>query len=1292
MKLTPVIVLTSALCLFGLSAKAQTGPTIGGSVYGGGNNAAVTGEVSVEISAGEVKKNVFGGGNLAGINHHEAATDGTATVTVSGGIIGSHTDTPNTYGIYGGCNSEGNVADKVQVNIQGGTLGRTGEDSYRLKGIYGGGLGASTTTSGNVEVIIGENSIPAIYGDVYGGSALGKVNADADNQLTKVDVKGGTVNGTVYGGGMGAAGTAAQVNGNVEVAINSSVTGGVYGGCNINGKVKRNVTVGINSGTIGTNATTTANVHGGGYGNNTSTDGNVVVNIGAAPVAPATTPTGDAVIWGDVYGGSADGSVNSDGEDHTWVTLYAGTINGSLYGGGLGITNDDCNVNGAVKVTVNGGTVNTTTNTALTTGAVFGCNNAKGSPKNVVQVEINGTAPSSGSGNTKVYALQGVYGGGNLAAYLPTTPYASGDNVYPKVTVNGCASSIKDVYGGGNAAPVPNSKVVINGGDIKRVFAGGNGESGTPAHIGWNTAANPNPDTDSYGTGIASADIKGGSIEQVFGGSNANGKIRTSSALDVNKDGACPMIIGEVYGGGNLAAGNAGSISIGCTGDLVPGNTGQAANPSNIGTTLEGIGTVYGGANAADVSNSIYLQIKKGIVNKVFGGNNTSGAISGTIKVDINQESGCDWYVGEVYGGGNHADYNGTPDVNIINGIVSRNVYGGGNDITGDTPENPKGVAGSDVEMTGGQVLGSVYGGCNQKGTVTGVSQVKIYGGTVGSSDQLEGEPNTVPSVFGGGLGQNTKVNGNVTVTVNKTGDVAPVIYGDVYGGSALGSVNTSGSNTTTVNVLDGTLETNAVQGETENHQIYYTYYGGNVFGGGLGQNGDATKGIVNGKIIVNIGASAGPVAETSEHTGNATIKGSVYGCNNTYGSPKDDVTVNIYGTAHSGTNVVDYTGNDATYALNNVFGGGNNASYTTEGKNMSVNIYGCKNTIKRTFGGGNAAATKSVSTMIQGGRIDEAYGGGNGERGTLYPANVNGTVVLAIHGGNILHTFAGSNQNGTITGGSTVTVDNVGPCSGSQIIDELFCGGNFADVVGNIDATITCTEGMKVNRLYGGCKQANVLAGNGKPGNVHLTVKGGTFHYIYGGSQGTPSTPANIAGSVTLDIFGCTLDNTTFGDSDTPAIFGGSHVNGSIGGKITVNIEEKVGEGYCGLDVELADVYGGGNEAAYPGPNVNPSTTPGDIEVNIKHAKVKNVYGGGLGLSAAVTASPKVNIGDTDANHRAVVLENVYGGGNEAAVTGDTRILLQNRAKVHGNVYGGGNEAPVDGDTKVIVNGVSGN
>ena len=197
--------------------------------------------------------------------------------------------------------------------------------------VYGGGRGETTIIGGDVTVNIGARTGEApsftytgtgiVQHDVYGGSALGSVNTTSGE--TKVNIYSGTINGSVYGGGLGdltSLGSghtdiAALNFGNTTITIENSnnanawVKTGVYGGSNINGVLKGSSTVTITGGTVGTTpvATPIPNVvFGGGLGQPTLVNGDIEVNIGNEGQA-----SGGALIYGHVYGGSALGNVNA---------------------------------------------------------------------------------------------------------------------------------------------------------------------------------------------------------------------------------------------------------------------------------------------------------------------------------------------------------------------------------------------------------------------------------------------------------------------------------------------------------------------------------------------------------------------------------------------------------------------------------------------------------------------------------------------------------------------------------------------------------------------------------------------------------------------------------------------------------------------------------------------------------------------------------------------------------------------------------------------------------------------
>ncbi len=619
--------------------------------------------------------------------------------------------------------------------------------------------------------------------------------------------------------------------------------------------------------------------------------------------------------------------------------------------------------------------------------------------------------------------------------------------------------------------------------------------------------------------------------------------------------------------------------------------------------------------------------------------------------------TGCT-ILNDYYGGGSLGAVNGPASSTLDSCTVNGNVYGAG--FSASLPTVEVDSIGFRVEPYYYDALGTYRTGV--KGATT------TYTWEHGNSISID-KPNHILYTTEDltTLGQ---VMGDVSLTI--TGNSH--IVGDVYGGGALSNANTDANNTTTVNILGGT-------------------YDGNIYGGGQGRLADVDNDIVevaakvNGVVTVNIGADDG----AGKYSGDANLTASsVYGCNNTNGSPQADVFVNVYKTARTvGTNTVA----DAGYAIDQVFGGGNAADYAPMGgdastKKATVHIYTCDNTIRRIFGGGNAAAAQGVATIVDGGRFDWGFGGGNGE---ITAANIgNGGVALTVNGGIFNHLFNGSNKNGTIGGSITATLTSSSGCE--EDIKEYFCGNNLMPITTDLTTTIVCNaeHPVYITDLYGGSNLASIT------GNVTLTVEGGVIDNVYAGSKGTNETDASISGNVLLNIYGGTIGNA----------FGGSNVKGTIGGTITVNVYEN---SECALSID--NVYGGGQLAPY-------SHSAGYPEVNIIKGTVnQNVFGGGLGAGAVVTGSPKVTIGAkresvaypcrvggdvfgggnaaaingntyVEVTNRAVVNRNVFGGGNAAAVSTNTEVKLTGAAKVHGNVYGGGNQGQIGGDTKVIVNG----
>ena len=242
------------------------------------------------------------------------------------------------------------------------------------------------------------------------------------------------------------------------------------------------------------------------------------------------------------------------------------------------------------------------------------------------------------------YDVTAVYGGGNLAAYEPARSTDS-----TEVRIDGCdLTSIKEVYGGGNAASAPATFVRVNEAyEINEAFGGGNGFLNLPdgrpnpgAHVGYHNYSTYNEETHvwvdnddaktpedrktsqyCYGSGITRIEITGGTIHAAYGGSNTKGNVREKAISVYQEAGDCQLQIDESYGGGKNSPMDAEvAINLDC---------------------VQNMDVIFGGSKNADVYNNITLNITNGTFQKVFGGNNTSGAINGSITVNIEENAVC---------------------------------------------------------------------------------------------------------------------------------------------------------------------------------------------------------------------------------------------------------------------------------------------------------------------------------------------------------------------------------------------------------------------------------------------------------------------------------------------------------------------------------------------------------------------------------------------------------------------------------------------------------------------------
>ncbi len=674
---------------------------------------ATTYNVTSSLTGCNIRGNFYGGGNLGKV--HGSVTSTLTDCTVAGSVFGAgFSATIPTVEVYPiqGMNPEPYYNGQSGVYVQGVMPEPTLYTWHQV----------STVTAGNEF----DESNHLIY-TTADLTTLGQVEGSASLTIAGTTTVGGVINGSATGGVFGG-GDASAVNGDTEVTIAAAATGSsllnVYGGGNV-ADVTGSVTVAMTSGNVAR----------------------------------------------DLYGGGALANTNTK-SGSTSVSLLGGKIFGNAYGGGLGTKGSETEdtiaaiVGGDVTVTVNGSAIG---------GSVYGCNNQNGTPKGNVLVHVlrtvNFANPEADKPtlladgedeNEHPYELPAAYGGGNEAAYDP----ADHNTNYCKVQVDGCGEvSIGYVYGGGNAAPVNQCRVQVDGAyEIGNVFGGGNGANPNKpgADVGIIDAAAYASDktTGLYGPGDAYTVIKGGTIHHVFGGSNTRGNIVGNAIVTLGDEDTtyCVLNVDEVFSSGNKA-------NMDGTARLI------------VGCVDSPLKALYGGAKQADVNGNVELNINSGRILKVFGGNKTSGTIHGTITVNV-EEKGCKpIHITELYGGGDQAPYVSTgengngPFVNIRSCTEIGTIYGGGYGATAAITGNPiidinmdPGYTTTDPEDAPANrtaqplgTIGNVFGGGNEA-QVHGNPVVLV--GTRGKSANISG------NVFGGG--NNANVTGNTHIQIGQ--------------------------------------------------------------------------------------------------------------------------------------------------------------------------------------------------------------------------------------------------------------------------------------------------------------------------------------------------------------------------------------------------------------------------------------------------------------------------------------------------------------------------------------------
>ena len=955
----------------------------------------------INVKGGSIDMIVAGAG--------ASATYGNRIVNLTGGVV--------NYAVFGGSNGyTGSDTGSYRGTLDGSTFiyvagtAVVGDDTLinnnsKLFGaesgsIFGIGNGNSNSskigTANSSNIVINGNA--TIKRNVYGGGNYGAVGIDATSSTsTTIKVLGGTVAGSLYGGGNNNGSGSSSVEATINISIYDGNIGNVYGGSKTQGTVYGNANVSVLGGNI------VNDVYGGGEGNNTFVTKNVDVVIGDNNIS------NELLINGNVYGGSAYGTVNGSSADTsvsnfgTNVTVNRGTVIQSVFGGGKGNDTYTPFVLGNVTVNINGGNI----------GNVYGGNDAKGSPNGTDFVYLNGgvIGNSYGGGNntgqevTNIY-LQGatvnnVFGGSNKSGTVTTTNVyiKSGKvgNVYGgnniggntdvnNVTVTG-AEFTGDIYGGGSLADSSTSIVLVDSTTVNDVYAGGERASVTTTNVTCNGAvANKVFGGSNYSGEVdtSKVTINTSKIEGVYGGNNQGGTTKTTN-VDINSG-----TIINVFGGGDNASSTTSNVNI---------NDGVITN-------------VYAGGNEAGLDTA-NVTVNSGTITNVFGGSNKSGNI-----VDANILVGDDTNNTSLVG----VDINSSP----VEATWQSSEYATYADVTvtltnlTDTEINDWEIR---LNMPEDAVIYSNWSNTDfsiENGVAT-INSVNKYDSN--NPNKLVANSGTYTFTFA--ILTNTLVSDfNVTSKVIKP--VSEVTTSNINIDNLFGGNNEGGiTSTPVITVNSGII--------------------GNLYGGGNKASVGTTDVTIRGANINYVyagGNAAGVTGDTFLDIDGATINNNVYGGGNegiVSGNTKVLITdAKILGSAYAG-------GNGMTAVVYK------NTSISVDGKTVIGTEESIPPATGSLFAGGNAAATgtenagNSVATVnIVGATIyGNVYGGAN--TSVVYGSTDTNIGTKAVNDDTLIEDNI--YIKGTVFGGGEANA------SGSEVYDWTFISVTAAINV-NINGT----------------------------------------------------------------------------------------------------------------------------------------------------------------------------------------------------------------------------------------------
>ena len=704
-------------------------------------------------------------------------------------------------------------------------------------------------------------------------------------------------------------------------------------------------------------------------------------------------------------------------------------------------------------------------------------------------------------------------------------------------------------------------------------------------------------------TTLVNINVFGGNVvNNIYGGANQN-NIYGTVDIDIENG----VINGVVYGGSNIKGTVSGSVLM----DIIGGQLGTLYNDSAFGgglgseTNVKGrvllniketknnlniYGNIYGGSSLGTISGNVDINVQ-GLPNtantlflesSLFGGgkgdNNTAALVNGNVTINVD---GCNLEKCSVFGGSDiNGVISGTITVNIGKTYKSTiySVYGGGNEASINT--DTQGVF---VYILSNANITNAFNG--------GKSADLLSTGEEDTTRAIFLQGGTVENLFGGSDSSGTVTASHVYI---ESGNVS-----NAYGGNNLGGTTISSNVITTGGTIRyifgggnqaGVTTTNV---QTNGGNIGFVFGGSNTSGDvneSFVTTNDSSDVNLNNGVTMTVTTTASKTQSWQSTTYPTFAKISVVFKNNTSKTIEtwkanvfapESVLLNNYSQSDIQVNngVYTLTEKNRYWGNNTISAGGTyslefeiltmqsvegfSVGYGIEGQDSSGNsVNYTKSIIGAVYGGNNQGGmTQTTNVTINGGGVQDVYGGGNQAISNVTNVNINGEVQKRV--------FGGGNQAGVNTN-TNVTL------SGGNVADNVYGGGNEGTVTGN--TYVRVKNSTLNNSLYAGGNGVSAIV----YGNTNLIMEGNnnvTNNVFGGGNQAATGTESNNNSKSTVNIVGATVGKNVYGGANTSVVYGTTQTN--IGYDAVNDTSLEIG------DIEISGTVFGGGEANASGSEV---------------------------------------------------------------------------------------------------------